>query len=260
MSRNFELLQQAGLNLGPNLNPVVELPPVLERELRTPAERKKLETRTFGTNIDGTAREETLKLVQSLFLLQGTSTNHRAVAFAAIDSGSGCSRICVQAAQILAANVSGSVCLVEANFRTPSLPHVFGTPNHHGLTDALRSEKPVKGFAKLLERNLWLLSCGSGVKESTNLLHSEQMKKRFIDLRQEFNYVLIDAPPLNKYSEGFALGQFADGLVLVLEANATRREAAAKVAERLQSMQVNILGAVLNKRTFPIPDSLYRRL
>jgi succinoglycan biosynthesis transport protein ExoP len=86
------------------------------------------------------------------------------------------------------------------------------------------------------------------------------MKRRFGELRKEFDYVLIDAPPLNMYSEGFALGQLADGLVLVLEANATRRETATKVAERLNATEVKILGAVLNKRTFPIPESLYRRL
>src|SRR6266850_949678 len=102
---------------------------------------------------------------------------------------------------MLAANISGSVCLVDANFRAPSLPHVFGTTNHYGLADALRTEKPLRGFAKALERNLWLVSCGSAVEASTNLLHSEQMKRRFAELRKEFDYVLIDAPPLNTHSE-----------------------------------------------------------
>jgi len=256
MSRNFELLQQAGLNL----TATVEMPPTLERELGARVKKENGGSRAFAADLDRIAKEETLKLVQSVFLLQGTSTNHRAVVFAAIDSGSGCSRVCVHAAQMLAANVSGSVCLVDANFRTPSLPNAFGTTNHYGLADALRTEKPLRGFVKALDRNLWLVSCGSAGEASTNLLHSEQMKRRFGELRKEFDYVLIDAPPLNTYSEGFALGQLADGLVLVLEANATRRETATKVTERLNATEVKILGAVLNKRTFPIPDSLYRRL
>jgi Mrp family chromosome partitioning ATPase len=65
---------------------------------------------------------------------------------------------------------------------------------------------------------------------------------------------------LNTYSDGVALGQLADGVVLVLEANSTRREAAAKVTENLRAAQIKILGAVLNKRTFPIPGFLYHRL
>ena len=60
--------------------------------------------------------------------------------------------------------------------------------------------------------------------------------------------------------EAIALGQIADGLVLVLEANATRRESALRIAETLRATQIRVLGAVLNKRTFPIPEGLYNRL
>jgi succinoglycan biosynthesis transport protein ExoP len=56
------------------------------------------------------------------------------------------------------------------------------------------------------------------------------------------------------------LGQLTDGLVLVLEANSTRREAALRITENLNAAHVQILGAVLNKRTFPIPGPLYSRL
>jgi Mrp family chromosome partitioning ATPase len=62
---------------------------------------------------------------------------------------------------------------------------------------------------------------------------------------------------LNSYADAIALGQVADGVVLILEANATRRESAMKVADHLRSMHVKLLGAVLNKRTFPIPQTLY---
>jgi Mrp family chromosome partitioning ATPase len=71
---------------------------------------------------------------------------------------------------------------------------------------------------------------------------------------------LIDSPPLNTYADGIALGQLADGLVLVLEANSTRREVALRVAEHLRAAQVRMLGAVLNKCSFPIPETLYNLL
>ena len=86
------------------------------------------------------------------------------------------------------------------------------------------------------------------------------MKARVAELRKEFDYVLMDSPPLNTYADGVAIGQLTDGLVVVLEANSTRREAAAKVTENLRAAQIKILGAVLNKRTFPIPEILYNLL
>jgi succinoglycan biosynthesis transport protein ExoP len=79
-------------------------------------------------------------------------------------------------------------------------------------------------------------------------------------LREEFDHVLIDAPPLSQYADAISLGQLTDGLVLVLEANSTRRESAIKVMENVRRSNIQVLGAVLNKRTFPIPESLYHRL
>jgi len=56
------------------------------------------------------------------------------------------------------------------------------------------------------------------------------------------------------------LGQGTDGVVLVLEANVTRRVAALSAKESLEAAGVRLLGTVLNNRTFPIPDKLYRNL
>jgi Mrp family chromosome partitioning ATPase len=264
MSRNFELLQQAGV-MFPGAGK-------LPAEAKAPSSGggRKLEPRSFPTeryttstlpaDLDRSVREETLRLVQSVFLLQ-SDEDRKVVVFAAVDSGSGCSRVCVHAAQVLAASVPGSVCLVDANFRQPSLPEALGIAGHPGLADALRSEGGIRDFvAPVRDQNLWLLSSGSDAEGGRGLLHSDRMRERMAELRYAFDYVVVDAPPLNAYSEGVALGQFADGLVLVLEANTTRRDATARIAERLAAMQVKVLGAVLNKRTFPIPDSLYRRL
>jgi len=263
MSRNFELLQQAGLNIpgagagGLNL-------PLGGRVLvgtRGEADDRAHIASLRRADLDRAAHEETLRLVQSVFLLHRQSECGRVVVFAAVDSRGGCSRVCSRAGRILAESVPGSVCLVDANFRKPALAAGFGTTNYHGLVDALKVAGPMRGFARVVHgENLWLIPSGSGAEHSVGLLHSDHIKKRIDDLRQEFDYVLVDAPALNSYSEGLALGQFADGLVLVLQANSTRRDVSARIAERLHASQVNILGAVLNKRRFPIPNFLYRRL
>ena len=171
------------------------------------------------------------------------------------------SRICVRVAETLAKNIRGSVCLVEANLRSPALPAMFGTTNHHGLTDALLQDGPIRSFTKPVRgENLWLLSSGALASDSAKLLNSERLKTRLAELRKEFDFVLIDAPPLTRYSDAIGLGQMTDGFILVLEANSTRREAALQVAEGLRAANIRILGAVLNKRTFPIPETLYNRL
>lgn len=206
------------------------------------------------------ANEEALRLVEQIFLLQ-TQEPPRVVVFAGIDHGNGCSQICASVAETLAQHARRPVCLVEANFRSPALPELFRTTNHHGLTDALLQNGPINSFAKPVnENNLWLLSSGALAADSQNLLTSERLRERLQELRKGFDFVIVDAPPLTLYSDAIVLGQLSDGLVLVLEANSTRREAAAAIAANLRSVKVPILAAVLNKRTFPIPEGIYSKL
>ena len=253
MSKNFELMQQAEIGVGSAsaLTNVGIATDLRNRESTIPA---------AVTAIESVVREESLKLVQRLFL-SAKKPSPKAVMFAAVDAGNGCSCLCAITAKLLAESVPGSVCLVEANFRAPSLPAVFGVDNHHGLADSLRQEGAIRGFAKQAGRdNLWLLSAGALGKDSLSLLNSGRVKDRIAELRSEFDYLLIDAPPLSAYADGMILGRLADGAVLVLEANTTRREAALRVTESLRAMKVPVLGAVLNNRTFPIPDVVYKRL
>jgi capsular exopolysaccharide synthesis family protein len=252
MSRNFELMQQIGQDFQAGAVPKTSAVFPKTQETRS----------KHGVRVDlgQMAREETLRLVQRVFLSQ-PDKGPRVVVFAGVDKGSGCSQICTLVSETLSSNIQGSICIVDANFRSPTLPGMFGTTNHHGLTDALLHEGPIRSFVKPLRTDTFcLLSSGSLAADSPNLLNSERLKFRFEELRKEFDYVLIDAPPLTQFSDAIALGRVTDGFVLVIEANSTRKEAAVKVMGNLHAAAIEVLGAVLNKRTFPIPQSLYDRL
>jgi len=248
MSRNFELMQQLEGNRS------LLLPQPIGTTSNDP------DPTSGDKRSVGWASNEILSIIHNIFLRQ-TQGPPRMVVFAGVDHGDGCSRISATVADYLARSASRSVCLVEANFRTPALPDVFGTTNHHGFTDSLLAEDPIRSYAKPVgSGKLWLLSSGALAGDSANLLTSERVKARLAELRAEFDFVIIDAPPLSRYADAIAIGKLTDGLVLVLEAGSTRREAAQAVTANLRSSEVPILGAILNKRTYPIPESIYKRL
>jgi len=265
-SRDAQLRAREGI-MNENLNSLQQAevwrssPPTHETEvIANEANHQAMRTKAWLAPEESAVREESLKLVQKLFRPSG-QTAHKTVMFAAIDSKNGCSRLCALIARLLAESVSGSVCLVEGNFRTPTLPNVLGVDNHYGLADALRQEGPIRSFAKQIgPDNCWLLSSGSLLQDSLNLLNGDRMKERLNELRKEFDYLVIDAPPLTAYADAMVLGRLVDGVVLVLEANETRREAALQVTESLRASKIPVLGAILNNRTFPIPAALYKRL
>lgn len=229
MSKNFELMQRAGklleIEIPHTVEPVVpppspEIAPAFAPGLAptfTPAlapprnEKWKVGRAGIRLTFDQIAREESYRLVQQIFMAQ-TQEPPRVVVFAGIDHGNGCSRMCAHTAETLRENLRGSICLVEANFRSPSLPRLFGTTNHFGLTDALLGEGPIRSFTKPLGKdNLYLLSCGSHVSNSHGLLNSIRLRNRFRELRIEFDFIVVDAPPLTRYSDAIALGKSRTG-------------------------------------------------
>jgi Mrp family chromosome partitioning ATPase len=249
MSRNFELLQQFGKDQGifehPGGEPEVFVEPTAVSAPVAP---------------DRPEIEEVKTLVQRVFLLPGNQAPH-VVVFTGTEAGSGCSWMCARAAQALAYQVSGSVCLVDANLRAPGLHQQFGIPNHHGLSDALLQNEPMGIFATALSPpNLSIVSCGSAAEGVQGMLTSNRMRTRLKELRSMFDYLLIDTSAMNSSKEAIVLGAVSDGAILVLKANSSRKETARNVVQEFQAAKVKILGAVLNQRTFPIPEAIYNKL
>jgi protein-tyrosine kinase len=206
--------------------------------------------------------EEAVRLVHRLFLVPGPEAP-RVVLFSGVDPGDGCSTVCVRVAETLASEVgvSGSFCVVDANLRDPSLHDYFGLENRAGLVEALTQGGPARSFAQQVDGGrLWVMTAGSKTSNVHGLIASEALRARIAELRSQFDNVLIDSPPVNLYADACGLGKLTDGMVLVLQSNATRREAARKAKETLENAHVRLLGAVLNKRKFPVPDAIYGRV
>jgi len=180
------------------------------------------------------------------------------VIFAGVEHGSGCSWVCARAADMLASHVDGLVCLVEADLRSPSLHRHLEIETSVSIANEEFLSAPVRQTASRPGGpNLWLLACSAPRADAQTF---ERLRSRLPEMRKEFSYILIDAPPINAHVDATLLGGMADGLVMILGANDTRREAAARAKKTLHAAGVPLLGAVLNKRTFPIPEKLYRKL
>jgi protein-tyrosine kinase len=178
-----------------------------------------------------------------------------------VERGVGCSWICTHAAEALAAHNQGTVCLVDANLRSPTQHEHFAVDQLPGLSDCIFESGPIQRFINTTSvPNLWLLTSGSTTGDPHVLLSCDVMKERIAELRSEFDFVLIDTAAGLAYSDAILLSQIVDGTVLALQSNSTRRQTAIRAKENLEAANATILGAVLNKRTFPIPQRIYSKL
>lgn len=249
MSRNFDLLQRDA-GIPKPFPPPSSMPEPGKMDSRGPRHRHLL------------AEDEVMKLVQRVFILPGSGKAPEAVAFCGVYSGDGCSWVCAHAAEMLAEHGGGSVCIVDANLRTPSLHNHFRFENGKGFADGVKDDgRPMRDLARRASgQHLWLITAGTVGREPNGSLNPVRLRARMAELRSEFDHVLIDTPPVHSYSDAILLGQLADGIVLVVGSNSTRREPARIAKESFEAAKIPILGAVLNKRTFPIPEALYRKL
>jgi Mrp family chromosome partitioning ATPase len=91
-------------------------------------------------------------------------------------------------------------------------------------------------------------------------LYLEKMGKLIDKLKSYYKYILIDSPPVVPYLDSDIICTFADGVVIIVEANSTRAEVLNFAIRRLKSVDAPIVGLILNKRVFYIPKWLYRFL
>jgi Mrp family chromosome partitioning ATPase len=230
-----------------------ELIRVIESGKLVPAARPR------DLRISGQTREELVKLVQRLFMSPAPD-GPRVVALSAVDEGGGCSWTSARIAEILADTTESLVCLIDANYRSKIPYREFQCPTPTRTADEEWSFAPIARTEESVTSNLWLLSFRPLTTECPTAASLERFQARLHDLRNDFGYVLIDAPPLKSSADAILLGRMADGLVVVVEANQTRREPAKRAKRLLDESGIPVLGAVLNKRVFPIPENLYRRL
>src|SRR5271168_613640 len=133
MSRNFELLQNLGKEQDIFQAELLETAsPLPSASMPMPMPVADIKVLPLVLPMDAGQKDEMAKLVQRLFLVPGADAP-RVVVVSGTESGSGCSWVCARMAEMLASQVSASVCVVDANLSSPGLHTQFRTENTHGL-------------------------------------------------------------------------------------------------------------------------------
>jgi len=206
-----------------------------------------------GWNPENFARGQIRGLVRQVFF-SNAERPVRQVVFSAFEAETDTRGLCRWVGEALARETPATVAVVGGY---PRLLHGAeterGGPADRGIQDAM----PLRQMAARVRGNLWLLPDGpaGGASVSAASLHSH-----LGEVRRQFEYSIVQAPPAGESDQATAMAQFADGVILVLCAHRTRRAAASKVKAELEAAQARILGTVLSDRMFPIPEAIYRRL
>jgi uncharacterized protein involved in exopolysaccharide biosynthesis len=207
---------------------------------------------------DRFAAEQIQHLVCQVFSPGWPRPAHQVV-ISAVDRDSDIDGVCMQVGQALAQQVRGSICVVEANLPTAEPENSFGRSTGDPVCGQVRRGSLRESSRQICE-NLWRMSPQTLPGENGHGPPAAWLRTRLAQLRHDFEYTVLQAPPVLLSSEAALLGSLSDGVILVLEANSTRRIAARRTKELLQAANARVLGTILAERTFPIPERIYRKL
>jgi succinoglycan biosynthesis transport protein ExoP len=149
--------------------------------------------------------------------------------------------------------INQRILLIDADMRKPRLHQIFELSNSWGLSDLLKERSmlratPVEALARPTKvAGVWVLPSGPGAVSISNLLYSNRMAELLERLRNDFDMILIDTPPMLSIADARILGRLADAAVLVIRAGHTSRSDGQRAKERLIEDGIPVLGVILNR-------------
>jgi len=156
---------------------------------------------------------------------------------------------------------NNNIILIDTQIKHPSLHNFFTLSIKPGLYEFLNNGI---NYDKIIREtyfaNLKLITSGDMNNYRFSTADFDKLNVLLNNLRKQFELVFIDIPPLLQYSEGIALSRLCDSIILVVRANKTKHEIINEAKNLLNNAKVNILGLILNRRRFFIPNIIYNRL
>ncbi len=174
--------------------------------------------------------------------------------------GEGVSTLIANLATYFSETAKHKTLVIDANFRNPILGKLFKIPKETGLVDVLEGKLSFEKAVKEAGSDLDVLAAGNCTLNPVTLLSSHAMQELIRQVKEKYTIVLIDSPEISAYKDGVILSTFADSTVIVVNEGKTRKQVIKASLVPFEQNKTNILGSILNNRTFPIPEKIYNKM
>lgn len=138
--------------------------------------------------------------------------------------------------------------LIDGDLRNPSLHEMFKISKGPGLTNVLLDDR---NWTSVVQESsiprLSVLTSGITSLNPSDILASDRMQAMVQELKQHYDVILFDSPPLLNWTDGMVISSFCDGVFIIISQGKTKGPAVKKIQQNLEHAKVRVLGAVINK-------------
>ena len=173
----------------------------------------------------------------------------------------GKSTVCANLSVMLAQSHKNTL-IVDCDLRRPALHQLFGLRNVWGLASVLLGERDLREVCTEVLPGLKVATAGPIPPDPAEVLGSQRFAAFLAEVRESFDYVLVDCPPVQVVADPLILAAQADGVLLVIDAQQTRRMPFAQAIRNLEAVGAVVLGVVVsnveaNKKGYSFKNSDY---
>ncbi|HEX8439465.1 GumC family protein [Archangium sp.] len=189
---------------------------------------------------------EMCRAIRTNLLFMSPDKPFRTVVVSSAGSAEGKSTAVINLGMVMA-QTGTRVLLMDTDMRLPRLHRAFGVPDDVGVSSLVVGEGSLERAIKSTDvPNLFVLPCGPLPPNPAELLHTRAFAELLVKLKERYDCILLDSPPLGPVSDALVLAKQADGILLVLKAGGTHREQAKRAIRSLRDVKARIIGALLN--------------
>jgi capsular exopolysaccharide synthesis family protein len=190
---------------------------------------------------------EAIKSVRTNLLFSSAEETAKAVVVTSTGPGEGKTVVAVNLA-IALAQAGQRVLLMDCDMRRPRVHALIGSAQEPGLSNVMvGNAKATEAVQKTSVPNLWVLPSGKHPPNPAELLGSKRFREFMKNLSEHFDWIVLDSPPVMAVTDAVVVSHFAHGVVYVVGAEMTTRQAAKQALDQLEATKVAFFGAVLNK-------------
>ena len=181
--------------------------------------------------------------------------NDKIIMFTSSSGTEGKTTASLNFAAAVAQDISKRVIIVDADMREPKLHTLLGLKPQRGFGDLLTSDAPIESVVVTTAvPGLSAILCGEIPPNPAELIGTERTRQLFAELKEKYDCVVVDSPPVLPVVDTIHMAAFADGVVLIVEAARTGRKKIQRAVQLLNNANASVMGFLLNKGQTAVTD------
>jgi capsular exopolysaccharide synthesis family protein len=220
-------------------------------------------TAALSENIKGLIERNAAELstIEGNMLSVAQNRRVKTLLFTSCNHGEGKTIAAVSMSYALSKLTNSKILLIDGNLHKPALHDLFNISRAPGFSDLLIKGADYESVLRPAEfKNLSIMPCGAETANPLDVYKAATFKEKLDHYKEQYDFVIVDGHSMSSSSGAAVTARHFDGVVMVIECEKTRWEVFATAREKIEKVGGTLLGTVLNKRKYYIPQFLYGKI